>query len=76
MTYDHWKSTEPDDGRDPRCSCRMETVNSASIDPPELILDPWCPEHGGRDPDAERERQRDDADWDRQCGWDRDIGDD
>ena len=43
------------------CTCRMESVNSASIDPPEPIVNPWCPLHGGRDPDAEREARRDDA---------------
>lgn len=58
------------------CTCRMSSVNSASIDPPELIVDPWCPIHGGRDPDEEYERKRDDAEWDRQMGWDRNIGDD
>lgn len=52
------------------CTCRMETVNSASIDPPEAIIDPWCPVHGHRDPDREYEQARDDAEWDRQCGWD------
>jgi hypothetical protein len=44
-----------------RCTCRLETVSSASIDPPEMILDPWCPVHGTRDPDFELEQQRDDA---------------
>jgi hypothetical protein len=43
------------------CTCRMESVSSASIDPPEPIVDGWCPVHGGRDPDAERDRQRDDG---------------
>lgn len=47
--------------RDHGCTCSMETVNSASIDPPEPIIDPWCPVHGGRDPDLEYDRQRDDA---------------
>ena len=42
------------------CTCRMETVHSASIDPPEPIIEPWCPVHGNRDPDAEYERRRDD----------------
>ena len=41
------------------CTCRMETVNSASIDPPEPIIDPWCPLHGGKDPDTELQKQRD-----------------
>lgn len=43
------------------CTCRMETVNSASIDPPEPIVDPWCLLHGRRDPDRERDEARDDA---------------
>lgn len=41
------------------CTCRMSPVNSASIDPPEPIVDRNCPLHGSyRDPDAEREEQR------------------
>lgn len=50
------------------CTCRMSSVNSASIDPPERILNPWCPVPGGRDPDQELERQRDDAEWERSYG--------
>jgi hypothetical protein len=46
------------------CTCRMNSVNSASLDPPEPILDPWCPIHG-KDPDVEYEKRRDDALWDR-----------
>jgi hypothetical protein len=38
----------------------METVHSASIDPPEPILNEWCPLHGWRDPDNERDALRDD----------------
>ncbi len=38
-----------------RCTCRMSSVNSATIDPPEPILDPWCPIHSNRDPDYERD---------------------
>lgn len=41
------------------CTCTMSSVNSASIDPPEPVLDPWCPVHGGRDPDRELEQRRD-----------------
>jgi hypothetical protein len=37
------------------CTCRMSSVHSASIDPPEPIVDGWCPLHGGRDPDREYE---------------------
>jgi hypothetical protein len=48
--------------RQPICTCSYTPVNSATIDPPDLILDPWCPVHG-KDPDAEYERQRDDAKW-------------
>ena len=40
------------------CSCSMSSVNSASIDPPEPIIDQWCPLHG-RDPDYEMEKRRD-----------------
>jgi hypothetical protein len=36
----------------------MQTVHSASIDPPEPIIDGWCPLHGWRDPDAEYEASR------------------
>ena len=56
------------------CTCRMSSVNTASIDPPELILNPWCPVHSGRDPDEENDRRRDDAEFDRQMGWDKDVG--
>lgn len=41
------------------CTCRMSSVNTATIDPPEPILDKWCPLHG-KDPDRELERLRDD----------------
>jgi len=62
---------DPDDDDDPRCTCRLESVHSAMIDPPEMILDPWCPVHGRRDPDEERQRAIDDAAWDRDIGgWD------
>lgn len=54
------------------CTCRLETVHSASIDPPEMILNPWCPRHGGRDPDAEYEQRRDDAPFFEAMGWDGD----
>jgi hypothetical protein len=43
------------------CTCRMQSVNSASVDPPEPIVDGWCPLHGGRDPDAERDAQLEDG---------------
>jgi len=39
-------------------------VNSASIDPPHEIINPWCPLHGGLDPDEEYEKQRERA-WDK-----------
>lgn len=59
----HWDKADEDEaneGRDPNCSCRTETVDSASTEPPEVIRDEWCPVHG-RDPDAELDRRRDDA---------------
>ena len=38
--------------REEGCTCRMESVNSASIDPPEPIIDKYCPLHGyAPDPD-------------------------
>lgn len=43
----------------PRCTCRMSPVDSATIDPPYLILDEWCPIHG-KDPDEELQKKRDD----------------
>ena len=43
------------------CTCRLETVNSASIDPPDWIVNRWCPIHGsGEDPDHAWEAKRDD----------------
>jgi hypothetical protein len=45
------------------CTCGMESVNSASIDPPEVVIDKYCPLHGrAPDPDDERDRRRDDMD--------------
>lgn len=41
------------------CSCRMSSVNSATIDPPYEMIDPWCPLHGYRDPDREYDEHRD-----------------
>jgi len=51
-----------EDARDAGCTCRMETIHSHSIDPPEPIIDRHCPLHGKgeRDPDYERDRRRDD----------------
>jgi hypothetical protein len=42
------------------CSCTMPYVDSATVDPPEPILDRYCPIHGdgGPDPDAALEAQR------------------
>lgn len=57
MTADPCTDEAIDDG----CTCTMGYAHSASIDPPEAIIDPWCPLHGGRDPDREREQARDEA---------------
>lgn len=52
------------------CTCRMSSVNSATIDPPEPVLDIGCPVHGkyrpgGIDPDDEADARREDAEfWD------------
>jgi hypothetical protein len=54
------------------CTCSHTPVNVRTVNPPDLILDPDCPVHGEeadeRDPDEERERKRDDTEWDRACG--------
>lgn len=46
------------EAREQGCTCRMSSVNSASIDPPHEIIDKWCPLHGGLDPDDELDKQR------------------
>lgn len=91
MTYDNWKTTNPDDERlglePPPCErpvprfqqhmhprfpsgycvvCAAEAHQGCLWDG----ADAW--EAQQKDPDAEYERKRDDAMWDRQCGWDRD----
>lgn len=47
-----------DAARDLGCSCRMSSVDSASLESPEPIVNEWCPVHG-RDPDYELQKQRD-----------------
>lgn len=44
----------------PGCTCRLESVDSASIDPPEKIRTRGCPHHWPIDPDRELQRQEDD----------------
>jgi hypothetical protein len=47
------------------CTCRWSSVNSTTIDPPEIVkFDPDCPHHGHeappeRDPDEAYQRWRD-----------------
>jgi len=43
------------------CTCRMPYVPSAALEPPEPILDRYCPVHGdgGPDPDHALEARRD-----------------
>lgn len=55
------EDTEPctEAARDQGCTCRMSHTHSASVDPPHEIVDPWCPLHGGRDPDRERDERMD-----------------
>jgi hypothetical protein len=51
-------SKQSEDDSKASCTCRMSHVRSTDIDPPELILDKWCPVHG-RDPDQAYEEWRD-----------------
>ena len=48
-----------EDDDDWGCTCGLTAVNPTTIDPPERKTNPWCPVHGSRDPDVERERQID-----------------
>lgn len=45
----------------PECTCRLESVCSASLDPPERIRTRGCPVHWPIDPDRELQAQQDDA---------------
>jgi hypothetical protein len=50
------------------CSCRMSSVNSATIDPPEPVVSINCPLHGkyrpgGVDPDNERDFRDEDREF-------------
>ena len=58
----YWCEPEPctAEAREIGCICTMQSVNSASIDPPEPVIDEWCPVHGHRDPDDERDARIDD----------------
>src|SRR5262245_20572921 len=44
------------------CTCRMSSTHSASIDPPEPIMDPRCPVHSNYDVDFDMELRREDRD--------------
>ena len=48
------------------CLCRLTPVNVTTTDPPEWIVNRYCPIHGdgGPDPDELRDRKMDDAMWD------------
>mgnify|MGYP001295900096 CR=1 FL=1 len=41
------------------CTCRMESVHPTMIDPPEPIIDRFCPLHGRDDPDRKRDEMLD-----------------
>ena len=45
------------------CTCRLTPVRSTDIDPPEMIVDRYCPVHGdgGPDPDEAYERKREEG---------------
>lgn len=47
------------EARDAGCTCRLSRVWSNDIDPPEPVINEWCPIHG-RDPDWELQKLRDD----------------
>lgn len=56
------KHSDPctEEAREHGCTCSMESSHSASIDPPEPIVDRECPLHGdGFDPDAARDARID-----------------
>jgi len=61
MTYDRWKTREPEPCTEEAyiagCTCRWSSVHPADVDPPEPVIDHWCPLHG-RDPDAAYEDYR------------------
>jgi hypothetical protein len=61
LIADDEEAQEPctDAARARGCSCRMQTVYATMIDPPEPIVDKFCPLHGGCDPDAAYEKWRD-----------------
>ena len=70
MTYDDWKQTDPadrwlvsdeeDEYGEGECTCRL-TGRGGNDPDAGWHIDRWCPVHG-LDPDAERERVRDE-DW-------------
>lgn len=42
------------------CTCTVEIAGPTDIDPPdEVRVDPFCPEHGWRDADRERDERID-----------------
>ena len=45
------------------CICGMTPVNCTTIDPPERKTNKWCPIHGSKDADIDRERMLD-KQWD------------
>ena len=66
-----WLEYERDDARPEPCTptavhqgciCRMSSVNTATIDPPEPVINRNCPLHGdmaARDPDRARDERID-----------------
>ena len=60
MTYDNYPEPCTEEAREFGCICRMPFAHSAQIDPPEPVINEWCPIHG-RDPDFELQKLRDDA---------------
>jgi len=46
-------------GCDQECTCSAPIAGPTDIDPPEMKTDPWCPTHGWRDADRERDARVD-----------------
>jgi hypothetical protein len=63
---DHAPDPCTEEAREQGCTCRMETVNSASIDLPEPVTNRSCPLHGCEpDPDDARDQAMEDDRLDR-----------
>ena len=53
------KYLSPDLERSVDCTCSLESVHPTDTDPPEVVINPDCPEHGWRDADRDYDEWRD-----------------